>query len=89
MERKKVLEVACGYGYVTENVLTSYFYEIDMFDHCPYSIRDVKLRLSKEPKINDITQCTMETFEWKSHWNCIVFRYCVNYLNDLALIKVL
>ena len=89
MERKKVLEVACGYGYVTENVLTSFFFAIDMFDHCPFSIRDVKHRLSKEPKINDIIQCTMEAFEWKADYNCILFRYCVGYPDNSTLVKVL
>ena len=60
-----------------------------MFDHCPESIKDVSLRLSKEPKIKSITQNTMETFEWKSDWNCIVLRYCVGYLDDMVLAKVL
>jgi len=38
MKYEKALEVACGYGYVTDKILCNYFYEIQMFDQCPFAI---------------------------------------------------
>ena len=41
MKRENVLEVACGYGYVTDKILYNYFCEIQMFDQCPDAIDHV------------------------------------------------
>ena len=41
MKKEKALEVACGFGYVTDKILYDYFCQIDMFDQCPDSINQV------------------------------------------------
>ena len=31
----------------------------------------------------------MKEFDWEGKWNCILFRFCVGYLDDDELISVL
>ena len=89
MKREKVLEVACGYGYVTDEILCDYFCEVHMFDQCTNAIDHVVTKFENEPKITSKTKRTMQSFEWDDEWNCIVFRYCVGYLEDEELKEVL
>ena len=64
MKKDRVMEVACGFGYVTEDLLLSKFHEVQMFDQCPKSIDIVRKKFKNQPKVSLIRQSTMEAFEW-------------------------
>ena len=55
MKKDKALEVACGAGYVTKNVLHHYFNEIDMYDRHPDSVKAAQKLVKGLPKVNPVT----------------------------------
>ena len=79
MGRERALEVGCGEGHVTKEVLSKLFYEIDLFDPSPVAIELVKALKVDYPKINRVELSKMENFAWDATWNCIVFRYVFGY----------
>ena len=80
MKKGKVLEVGCGEGHATKEVLHDLFFQIDLFDKCPLAIEKIKALRKDYPKIYRIEQNTMENFKWNSEWDCILFKYVVGYL---------
>ena len=82
MKKDVVTEVACGFGYVTMDLFLTKFNQIQMFDHCPKSIDLVREKFKNFPKVSQIRQSKMESYEWDTEQNCILFRYCAGYLND-------
>ncbi len=89
MKKGKALEVACGAGWVTKEVLLSRFSEVDLFDQCEQAKDDAKENIGKNPKLGQLRVHTMQNFPWDSEWNCIVCRYCVGYLDDEELVQFL
>ena len=51
LKRERALEVACGEGHVTREVLLGQFCEVDLFDPCPYAIAKVNKLKELQPKI--------------------------------------
>jgi len=47
-------------------------------------------KLKKEcSKVKNIYKRDMKEFDWVEKWNCILFRFCVGYLDEDELISVL
>ena len=42
LDRKRALEVACGDGRLTRDLLAKWYEEVDMFDQCPVAVELVK-----------------------------------------------
>ena len=59
MKKDKALEVACGAGWVTKEVLLSRFSVVDLFDHCKQAIDDAKENIGKNPKLGQLRVHTM------------------------------
>ena len=59
MKKGKALEVACGAGWVTKEVLLSRFSEVDLFDQCEQAIDDAKENIGKNPKLRKLRVHTM------------------------------
>ena len=89
MKKDKALEVACGAGWVTKEVLLSRFNKVDLFDQCEQAIDDANENIGKNPKLGKLRVHTMQNFPWDSKWNFIVCRYCVGYLDDKELVQFL
>ncbi len=89
MKKEKALDVACGTGWVTKEVLLSRFSEVDLFDRCKQALDNAKEKIGKNPKLGEPIVHTMQNFPWDSKWNCIVCRYCVGYLDDEELVQFL
>ena len=59
MKKGKALEVACGAGWVTKEVLLSRFSEVDLFDQCEQAKDDAKENIGKNPKLGQLRVQTM------------------------------
>jgi len=59
MKTDKALDVACGAGWVTKEVLLSRFSEVDLFDRCKQALDDAKEKIGKNPKLGQLRVQTM------------------------------
>ena len=85
MQMNKALEVACGEGMVTRDILLDRFFEIDMMDRAEGAIEHANALKRQNPKIREVYNSTMQKFETDKKYNCIVLRYCTGYLSDEEL----
>ena len=86
MKKENAFEIACGECHVTRDLFSKIFDKTDLLDQCPQSIEHAK-KLKKDcDKVNEIYHSDMASFDWEGKWNCILFRFCIGYLDEDDLI---
>ena len=61
----RAIEVACGDGRLTRDLLSGYYQKIIMFDQCPQAIEDAKVETINEDNIELCEPCTMQDFKFE------------------------
>ena len=82
MRKQKALEVACGSCHVTDMLLRKHFDEIELMDYAQDAIQKAEQLQRRCNKIVCIYHQKMQDFTSIDHYNCIVLRYCIGYLDD-------
>ena len=82
MRKQKALEVACGSCHVTDMLLRKHFDEIELMDYAQQAIEKAEQLQRRCNKIVCIYHTKMQDFTSPTHYNCIVLRYCIGYLDD-------
>ena len=86
----RALDVSCGDGRVTRELLLRYFDKIDMFDQCKEGIEKCKaLKRDNPEKIDRVDIYQMQTFKWKERYDRVFLTWCTGYLTNDELINFL
>ena len=83
------LDAGCGDGMFTADCLASKFKVVDMLDPCPVAISKVKTLKVRLPAIDRVTRASMQEYQWRKCYNCIVLRWSAGYLDDEELVTFL
>jgi len=77
------LEVACGDGSLSNDLICRYYTKIDLFDRDPVEIKKVTKKFAKEKWARHITCNSMENYCFDPQaYDLIVFRWCIAFLDD-------
>ena len=83
----KALEVACGRGILTQNLLIKHYDNVHLFDRDAAALRYIKFwkNSSKNGTNKKVTTevSSMQHFQWTDRkFTGVYFRWCLGYLND-------
>ena len=79
----RAIDVACGAGHLTLDLLSKNYKNIDMFDSCPYGIDVAGMNVMDLKNTITVSLGTMEDFniDTVEKANGIYLRWCVTYLS--------
>ena len=83
------LDVCCGSGRVTYDLLSLKYDHVDAFDRSENSVKEVKELKSACPNLREVCQCTMEDYSWDKDYDSIWLSWCIGYLEEDQLVKFL
>ena len=83
------LEVGCGDGRVTRDLLMGRFGQVELFDPCLVAFEQVMASMARNWQVMRIEQAAMESFEWHAEYSLIVLRWCIGYPADEDLVAFL
>ena len=89
LDDTRVLEVACGDGCLTKDLLHEWFKKIDLFDQCPKAIAKVNLMKESINAIENVELADMISFKFQHTYSAIILRWCIGYLNERQLVDFL
>ena len=85
----RALEVGCGKGYLTDDILKNKYAKVDMFDKKREHINRLKRKFQLNRKNIQPTVATMENFTWKNKYDGIFIHWTINYPPREKAIKFL
>ena len=76
----RALEVACGSGTLTRDLLSSKYDGVDLFDACSGAVADATENTKALGNIGCIEMCKMEDYVFARKYSAIYVRWCIGYL---------
>ena len=82
--RKRAIDVGCGPGYFTRDVLSKIYNQVDMIDACPEEIFTAWANTDGISTIGTIKEVKMQDFVFPKEYkyNAIYMRWCIGYLSE-------
>ena len=85
----RAIDVGCGDGLLTRDLLLYKFTKVDMFDRCPKAIKIVKELKKDNKRIQDVEIAEFNDFEFKHKYNGIFMRWVSGYMLHDKLVEFL
>mmetsp|Transcript_1053 Transcript_1053/g.1640 ORF Transcript_1053/g.1640 Transcript_1053/m.1640 type:complete len:224 (+) Transcript_1053:55-726(+) len=82
----RAIDVGCGIGRVTKEVLSKIFKTVDMLEPCERHMNKVK---KWKERNGEIYQCSLQEFEYNHKYDIIWMQWVVLYLTDNDFVNVL
>ena len=88
MKLESVIELGCGRGHVTRELLVDWFKYIDLLDQCEVACGFAR-ELEKLKPVREVINKRIQDFDLQRKYNCILFRFCIGYFDSEQAPEVL
>lgn len=89
LQKGNALDVACGIGKLSRDLLSRIFKKVDMFELDKEDFEEAKKLNHSSSNIGKIVNASMQEFTADDKYNMIVLRWCSGYLDDEELVHML
>ena len=85
----RALDVAGGDGRLCTSLLLKSYRRVDLFDQCPEAVKKAKRILLRHERGGNVTQATMQAFQFSFDYSAIFMIWCAGYLGRSELVSFL
>ena len=85
----RALDVAAGFGRVTEDFLLYRYKEIDVFDPLPDTYNALCELRKEHGQIKWVDKETMQNYNWREEYDGVYLNWCAGYLSNGELVQFL